>query len=108
MEQMQDTARARALFFLALANRNRQHILELLLNGRYTVGEIQQILGLDQSTVSHNLKCLAFCGFVKSVRRGKNKLYFVENNMIKELVRIADQHISRYAMQLYQCDVLKR
>lgn len=108
MEQREDIVHARFLFFLALANKNRQRILKLLMNGKYNVNDIQKKLNLDQSTVSHNLKCLAFCGFVKSVKRGKNRLYFVDNELVRELFRIVDEHISKYANQLLECEVLKR
>jgi DNA-binding transcriptional ArsR family regulator len=104
----QDAARARALFFQSLASYNRQKILGLLIERACSVKEIQHLLGLDQSTVSHSLKCLAFCGLVNAVRRGKNKVYAVEKDYVRTLIEIADKHISLYATNLFKCDVLER
>ena len=100
--------RARSLFFLALANQNRLRMLELLSREALTVGEIQRRLGLDQTTVSHSLKCLAFCGFVSYWRRGRNKIYYVDKQSVRDLLRIADEHVRKYAAQLYSCENLQR
>lgn len=104
----EDVAKARSLFFQALANLNRQRIIGLLLEGEKNVGDIQRLLGLEQSAISHSLRYLAFCGFVKSRKVGRNRVYYVSNESLREVIRIADRHIATYAPRLYTCDFLER
>ncbi len=35
------------------------------------VGEISDALSLEQTAVSHNLKCLTFCGLAQSIGSGR-------------------------------------
>ena len=104
----ENTAKARSLFFQALANRNRQRIIDLLLDGEKTVSEIGRSLRLEQSAISHSLRCLLFCGFVKSRRVGRNRVYYVSSESLREIIRLADEHIAMYASKLYECDFLER
>lgn len=107
-EQSSEIARSYTLFFKALSNTARIEIISLLQHGPRTAGEISKELGFEQSMVSHHLKCLSFCGFVKSERNGKNKVYSLNDETVAPLLKIVDRHLNRYATNLLECEVLKR
>lgn len=60
-----------------LADATRLTILELLIGSPKHVGEINAVLGLEQSLLSHHLKVLREAGLVRSQRDGKAVLYTV-------------------------------
>lgn len=58
-----------------LADATRLSVLSLLMQQPMRVGEINAILKLDQSLLSHHLKVLRSEGFVQATRDGKAMLY---------------------------------
>ncbi len=99
---------ALSLLFKALSNDSRVSILNLLRNGPKSVGQISKALGLEQTAVSHNLKCLTFCGLVTGNRLGKTIEYSLNQETVEPILRIADRHISKYAVNLRTCETLER
>ena len=59
----------------ALSDPNRVRILKLLEDGELCVCEIQQVLGLAQSTVSKHMKLLEDAGLTTKKRQGTWMLY---------------------------------
>lgn len=97
-----------SLLFKALSNESRVSILNLLRKGPKNVGEIIEALRLEQTAVSHNLKCLTFCGLVTSNRMGKTIEYALNQETVEPIFRLADRHISKYAHNLRSCKTLER
>ena len=97
-----------SLLFTALSNDCRVGILNLLRNGPKNVGEIAEALKIEQTMASHNLKCLAFCGLVTSQRLGKTIEYTLNRDTVEPILRLADKHISKYAVNLRNCKTLER
>jgi DNA-binding transcriptional ArsR family regulator len=64
---------------LALADKNRLHLLRLLLEGPRTVSDLAHVCGLGQSLVSHHLAVLTRSGWLASRREGRRRLYRVES-----------------------------
>src|SRR5271156_2736098 len=58
-----------------LAEPNRLRILLLLAGEELSVAELQEILGLGQSTISTQLSQLKNAGLIEDRRAGKNNLY---------------------------------
>lgn len=58
-----------------LADSTRLAVLELLWSGPKHVGEMNAVLGLEQSLLSHHLKVLRDKGFVEAKRDGKAVQY---------------------------------
>lgn len=58
-----------------LADSTRLAVLQLLMDQPLHVGEMNAVLGLDQSLLSHHLKVLREEGFVVATRDGKAVLY---------------------------------
>ena len=84
------------IFLETLANRRRIKIVEALMNGPKHVSEIVKRTKFEQSNVSHNLKRLEKCGFVKAKRNGKNRVYSLNNRTIKPLMILIKNHVSKY------------
>jgi len=97
-----------SLLFKAFSNESRVSILNFLRTGPKNVGEISEALRLEQTAVSHNLKCLTFCGLVTSDRLGKTIEYTLNQETVEPIFRLADKHVSKYAANLRTCKTLER
>jgi len=58
-----------------LGDTTRLSVMSLLMSGPRTVTELNEVLEMDQSLLSHHLKILRDAGLVESVREGKGMLY---------------------------------
>jgi len=58
-----------------LAEPTRLAVLEILVAGPRHVQELQAVLGIEQSRLSHHLRVLRDAGLVESVIDGKRRLY---------------------------------
>lgn len=78
-----------ARFFSGFANSTRLSILLLLVRqGETKVGELVDALGVPQPRVSDHLRCLAWCGYVKVRREGRNAYYSVSDDRVLEMLRL--------------------
>lgn len=59
----------------AIANETRLKIIDRLLEGECHVGELVELIGCDQSTVSKHLAILRSIGIVDDERRGNTVFY---------------------------------
>ncbi|MCC5654146.1 metalloregulator ArsR/SmtB family transcription factor [Nostoc sp. XA013] len=59
----------------ALADTTRLSVVKILMEGPKHVGELNAVLKLEQSLLSHHLKILRSAGFVEATRDGKAVLY---------------------------------
>jgi len=72
MSPSDDRARAiAALRFRALGDETRLRILEILVAGECSVGELVSELGIGQSLMSHHLRILREAGLVTDRRAGR-------------------------------------
>ena len=88
------------LFFSTLGNKTRLEILFSLREGKKNVSNITRELGCDQTTVSHNLKRLTRCGFVRFEKMGKERFYSINEETIHKIFRIIDKHTNMYCRHL--------
>jgi len=87
-------------FFTVLGNKQRVQIIQYLdREGAKNVSQISQKLRLEQSAVSHNLKRLLLCHFVDVKREGKERLYAVNEDTIRPLLKIIDKHVRTYCVK---------
>jgi len=94
------------LLFRALANETRFAIISLLKERPFSVGEICEQLGFEQSRVSHNLKCLMDCGFVNAEQDGKNRIYALDDKTVRPMLQLIEKHVERYKNHLIACRIL--
>jgi ArsR family transcriptional regulator, nickel/cobalt-responsive transcriptional repressor len=73
----------------ALSAPSRVQILGSLLGGPLAVGDITDLLGMEQSAVSHQLRVLREAGLVAAERHGKRRLYTISGGAVRELLTAA-------------------
>ncbi len=70
-----------------ISNENRYRILEVLMKGPRTVGEIAQKVALPQPAVSQHLKVLKSSCLVEDERHGQEVLYSVNVSYMAGLLK---------------------
>ena len=94
------------LFFHALNNEGRLSIVELLKDDPRTVQDISKKLEMEQSLVSHNLKCLVNCGFVNVQKQGNFRVYSLDNQSVAPILNSIDEHIEKFERRLKSCGII--
>ena len=72
------------------------------------VGEIEEKLKIEQSTVSHNLRRLKSCGFVEINVKGKYRYYNINEKTIKPLMNLIDIHMKKNCLMIIRGNKLNR
>ena len=69
-----------------LAHPHRLRIVEMLLGGRYTVGELAEKCDITSPVASGHLRLMQRCGFLASERDGRNVYYKITEPCLKKLI----------------------
>lgn len=91
MEVEEGLQQFKADFFKALAHPLRIRILELLVDGKKSVNEIQSCLEKEGSAVSQQLSVLRAKNIVYGIKEGKKVYYSLSDPMIGELLGVAKE-----------------
>jgi DNA-binding transcriptional ArsR family regulator len=75
--------------FRALAHPTRIRILEQLVPGERSVHKLQEILALDQPTVSQHLAALRAKNIVVARREGTQAHYSLRSPLVADLLRVS-------------------
>lgn len=94
---------AQARYFRVLADPTRLTILGALLERERNVSELVELVAAPQSRVSNHLACLRWCGFATSERRGRQVVYRVLDERIRELLAISSRISPERCDQLAGC-----
>jgi DNA-binding transcriptional ArsR family regulator len=86
------TAKTVATTLQALATPSRLMILATLREGPRSVGDLVQVVGMEQSAVSHQLRLLRTMGLVESERHGRSIVYSLFDDHLAELIDQAIYH----------------
>ena len=79
-------------YFATFSDCTRLRILILLSVREMQVGDIADILSINQTTVSHQLKTLRIGNLVDYYREGKNVIYYLKNNSFIDMMnRVVEQ-----------------
>lgn len=65
-----------------LADDTRLAAIEQLMDGPMHVGQINEVLNIEQSLLSHHLRVLRDAGLVEATRDGKRVLYSLAKNVV--------------------------
>lgn len=84
------------IFFETLGNKARWEIVRLLRERPYRVSDIVKKLSYEQSLVSHHLKRLETCGFVRSTQNGRVRVYALERKEAVPLLHLIDKHVKKF------------
>lgn len=87
-------------FLKTLGNPTRVELLLHLLKRPMNVSELTRKSHLDQTTVSHHLKRLLLCQFVRNRKKGKERIYSVNEETAGPLIRLMDKHVKKYCCKV--------
>ncbi|HUK68924.1 MAG TPA: metalloregulator ArsR/SmtB family transcription factor [Streptosporangiaceae bacterium] len=77
----------------ALSTPSRVLILGCLLGGPRSVGDITEMLGMEQSAVSHQLRVLREHSLVRAERAGRRRLYAIFDDHVSVLLYAGLRHV---------------
>jgi predicted transcriptional regulator len=60
-----------------LAHAHRLRMVQMLLGGRYTVGELAQACSIPSHMASEHLRLMQHCGFLTSEKQGRKTYYAI-------------------------------
>ena len=98
-----------ARFFNGFANSTRLSILLLLADrGEMKVGDLVDELDAPQPRISDHLRCLAWCGFVRVRREGRNAYYSVTDDRVMETLNLGESLLRDNLEHVEACDDIKK
>jgi DNA-binding transcriptional ArsR family regulator len=98
-----------ARLFNGFANSTRLSILLLLVQrGEMKVGELVAELGAPQPRVSDHLRCLAWCGYVRVRREGRNAYYSVADERVMQMLELGEELFQDNFEHVEACDVIEK
>ena len=69
-----------------LAHPHRLRIVEMLLKGRYTVGELAEKCDIPSNIASGHLRLMQRCGFLTSEKEGRSAYYQIAEPHLADLM----------------------
>lgn len=84
-------------FFSVIGDSTRIKILFSLSDSELCVGAICEILKMEQSAISHQLKVLKNADLIRCRREGRTVIYSLSDGHVEEILRSAYEHISEEA-----------
>lgn len=81
----------KAELFKALGHPARVRVLEVLVDGERTVGELQPLVGIESSHLSQQLGVLRRAGLVTTRREGSSVHYALRDPLVADLLATAKQ-----------------
>jgi DNA-binding transcriptional ArsR family regulator len=87
LDEMVEKAREASEFLKALSHESRLILLCILSDGERSVGELEEILGERQSTVSQQLARLRLEGLVTTRRDGKTIYYSLASENVRIILQ---------------------
>jgi len=95
-----------ARFFRALGDPTRVRLLALLLAHDQTVSDLVEAVGAPQGRISTHLGCLRWCGLVTARRNGRQMIYAITDQRVRDLLGTAEAMIQDYATGIATCGVV--
>ena len=89
-------------FYSLFSDQTRLTLIALLARQELCVNDIAAILSMSQSRVSHQLAILRKHDIVTYYRKGKQVLYTLTDNHIKDIFSTGLEHISEQDEDIYQ------
>ena len=81
-------------FFKIFGDSTRMSILFAIDGAPMCVCDIASLLGMTKSAVSHQLKILRTSELVSYKKQGKNVIYYLKDDHVREIIEKALEHIS--------------
>ncbi len=90
-------------FFSALSNSTRLGIIETLMEQPKHVNQIATELNQEQSMISHNLRQLVNCHFVKVRPEGRQRIYTLNHTIIDPLFKLIENYCHEFCLDGEAC-----
>ena len=98
-----------ARLFNGFANSTRLSILLLLVQrDEMKVGELVEELGAPQPRVSDHLRCLAWCGYVRMRREGRNAYYSVADDRVMQMLKLGEELLQDNLEHVEACEDIEK
>ncbi|VVB82702.1 Bacterial regulatory protein, arsR family [uncultured archaeon] len=94
------------IFFTNLANPLKISIILSLRKKEKNVSELVDELKVEQSKISHALKCLKECKIVKAEADGKSRVYSLNRETILPMLELIDKHSALFCKN--KCCMVKK
>lgn len=78
-----------------LSHPHRLHIIHLLLERDYSVGELAEVCGILQNVASEHLTLMKNKGFIKSYKQGRNVYYSILDPALASINACIKQRFSK-------------
>lgn len=82
-----------------LAHPHRLRMVQMLLQGQYTVGELADACQLPSAMASEHLRLMQRCGFLTSVKEGRKVYYRVTEPHLESILRCIETRFGVAAAQ---------
>jgi DNA-binding transcriptional ArsR family regulator len=92
---VESLSEVKADLFKALGHPARVRILEVLVDGEFSVGDLQPQVGIELSHLSQQLGVLRRAGLVTSRRAGSTVIYALRDPLVAELLAVARRWLKR-------------
>ena len=89
-----DTLLRLTAFFKVIGDATRMRILAYLAREELCVCAVAELLGMELSAVSHQLRVLKQADLVRSRREGKTVYYSLADSHVREIIRMGLEHIN--------------
>jgi DNA-binding transcriptional ArsR family regulator len=80
-----------------LAHPHRLRMIQMLLRGEYSVGELAEACELPSHMASEHLRLMQRCGFLKAVKQGRKVFYRVTEDHLNQLMQCLEARFDRAA-----------
>ena len=77
-----------------LAHPHRLRIVQMLLWGRYSVGELADACGIPSHMASEHLRLMQRCGFLTSEKEGRKAFYKVVERHLSNIMTCIEERFS--------------
>jgi len=81
-------------FFKVFGDFTRLRIIHVLSENELSVSEITEILEMEQSAISHQLRMLKQARLVKHRREGKSVFYSLDDDHVKQIFKQGLDHVT--------------
>lgn len=92
-----------ARFFKGFGDKSRLLILEKLIDGEKTVGDLVKATELSQSNTSMHLACMLTCGIVEKNQHGRQAIYKLAGDDVKDLIFLMRKIVLKHAKTTTNC-----
>ena len=89
----QDTANRLSEIFKVLGDPNRLRIISLLLDNEVCVHNLEAVLGMSQSAISHQLRQLRQLNLVRFRKEGRHVYYSLDDEHVREMFNQGLLHV---------------